>query len=148
MVFLLNTTQKKVIREVLRYFIDTTGLSSDHFILLVQRNAMRLREDSKYEEWLAVKSYNFLKEMGISLADCLDYRFLMTQRNPDSLDDIAEFANNAQHDSSFPKQEEDYEKLSEYLELSELSELLESSEYSDGARAKFRIVRKFRKRVR
>ena len=45
------------------------------------------------------------------------YRFLMTQRNPDSLDDIAEFANNAQHDSSFPKQEEDYEKLSEYLEL-------------------------------
>ena len=39
------------------------------------------------------------------------YRFLMTQRNPDSLDD------NAQHDSSFPKQEEDYEKLSEYLEL-------------------------------
>ena len=40
------------------------------------------------------------------------YRFLMTQRNPDSLDDIAEFANNAQHDSSFPKQEEDYEKLS------------------------------------
>ena len=46
------------------------------------------------------------------------YRFLMTQRNPDSLDDIAEFANNAQHDSSFPKQEEDYEKLSEYLELS------------------------------
>ena len=45
------------------------------------------------------------------------YRFLMTQRNPDSLDDIAEFAKNAQHDSSFPKQEEDYEKLSEYLEL-------------------------------
>ena len=31
------------------------------------------------------------------------YRFLMTQRNPGSLD--------------FPKQEEDYEKLSEYLEL-------------------------------
>lgn len=76
---MLNTTQKKIIREVLRYFIDTTGLSSDHFILLVQRNAMRLREDSKYEEWLAVKSYNFLKEMGISLADCLDYRFLVTQ---------------------------------------------------------------------
>ena len=39
------------------------------------------------------------------------YRFLMTQRNPGSADD------NAQHDSSFPKQEEDYEKLSDYLEL-------------------------------
>ena len=35
------------------------------------------------------------------------YRFLMTQRNPGSADDIAQFANNAQHDSSFPKQEED-----------------------------------------
>ena len=45
------------------------------------------------------------------------YRFLMTQRNPGSADDIAQFANNAQHDSSFPKQEEDYEKLSDYLEL-------------------------------
>ena len=42
------------------------------------------------------------------------YRFLMTQRNPGSVDDIA---HNAQHDSSFPKQEEDYEKLSDYLEL-------------------------------
>lgn len=39
------------------------------------------------------------------------YRFLMTQRNPGSADDIAQFANNAQHDSSFPKQEEDYEKI-------------------------------------
>lgn len=29
------------------------------------------------------------------------YRFLMTQRNPDSHDEIAEFANNAQHDQQF-----------------------------------------------
>lgn len=45
------------------------------------------------------------------------YRFLMTLRNPDSADEIAQFANNAQHDSAFPKQEQDYEHLSEYLEL-------------------------------
>lgn len=45
------------------------------------------------------------------------YRFLMTQRNPDSHDEIAEFANNAQHDQQFPKKEQDYEKLSDYLEL-------------------------------
>lgn len=44
------------------------------------------------------------------------YRFLMTCRNPDSLDEVAQFANNAQHDQSFPKQEQDYQKLSEYLE--------------------------------
>lgn len=45
------------------------------------------------------------------------YRFLMTLRDPDSYDEIAEFANNAQHDSLFPKQEENYEVLSNYLEL-------------------------------
>ncbi len=45
------------------------------------------------------------------------YRYLMTQRDPDSQDDIVQFANNAQHDLTFPKQEQDYDKLSEYLEL-------------------------------
>lgn len=45
------------------------------------------------------------------------YRYLMTQRDADSADDVAQFANNAQHDLTFPKQEQDYEKLSDYLEL-------------------------------
>lgn len=45
------------------------------------------------------------------------YRFLMTQRNPDSNDDIAQFANNAQNDSAFPRQSQDYEEISNYLEL-------------------------------
>ncbi|AKP66537.1 YozE family protein [Companilactobacillus ginsenosidimutans] len=45
------------------------------------------------------------------------YQFLMTLRNPESVEPEAEFANNAFRDQSFPKQEEDYEKLSEYLEL-------------------------------
>lgn len=45
------------------------------------------------------------------------YRFLMTQKDPDSINAVAQFANNAQNDSQFPKQEQDYEKLSEYLEL-------------------------------
>ncbi|MDF7672049.1 YozE family protein [Lactobacillus sp. ESL0701] len=45
------------------------------------------------------------------------YRYLMTQRDSDSNDEIAQFANNAQNDQTFPKQEQDYEKLSDYLEL-------------------------------
>ena len=45
------------------------------------------------------------------------YQYLMTQRDPDSTDEVAQFANNAQHDQTFPKQEQDYEKLSDYLEL-------------------------------
>lgn len=45
------------------------------------------------------------------------YQFLMTQRNPNSSDEIAQFANNAFFDQSFPKQEDDFDKLSQYLEL-------------------------------
>lgn len=41
----------------------------------------------------------------------------MTQRNADSNDEVAQFANNAQNDQTFPKQEQSYEKLSDYLEL-------------------------------
>ncbi|OQQ84215.1 YozE family protein [Ligilactobacillus salivarius] len=45
------------------------------------------------------------------------YQFLMTERNPDSTDEIAQFANNAFYDQSFSKQADDYDSLSQYLEL-------------------------------
>ncbi|WP_261807476.1 YozE family protein [Lapidilactobacillus luobeiensis] len=45
------------------------------------------------------------------------YQYLMTQRDPNSHDEIAQFANNAFYDHSFPKQETDYDTLSRYLEL-------------------------------
>ncbi|WP_278954278.1 YozE family protein [Lactobacillus apis] len=45
------------------------------------------------------------------------YRYLMTLRDVDSNDEVAQFANNAQNDQTFPKQEQDYDKLSDYLEL-------------------------------
>ncbi|KRK51326.1 hypothetical protein FD33_GL001074 [Companilactobacillus paralimentarius DSM 13238 = JCM 10415] len=41
----------------------------------------------------------------------------MTLRNADSVEPDAEFANNAFHDQSFPKHEENYQKISDYLEL-------------------------------
>lgn len=45
------------------------------------------------------------------------YQFLMTQRNADSVDEIAQFANNAFYDQAFPKQSQDYDEISRYLEL-------------------------------
>ena len=45
------------------------------------------------------------------------YRYLMTQRDADSTDEVAQFANNSQHDKNFQKQEQNYDKLSDYLEL-------------------------------
>ena len=44
------------------------------------------------------------------------YRYLMTQRNPNSADEIEQFANNAFLDSAFPKQSTDFEEISQYLE--------------------------------
>ncbi len=35
------------------------------------------------------------------------YQFLMTKRNPGSTNPVAEFANNAFYDQSFPKQEDE-----------------------------------------
>lgn len=45
------------------------------------------------------------------------YQFLMTQRDPDDHSEVVQFANNAFFDQSFPKQQTDYEKLSQYLEM-------------------------------
>ena len=44
------------------------------------------------------------------------YEFLMTKRHPGSNDEVAEFANNAFYDQSFPKQSKDFEEISKYLE--------------------------------
>lgn len=45
------------------------------------------------------------------------YRYLMTLRNLNSQDELAQFANNAFYDQAFPKQASDYDEVSQYLEL-------------------------------
>lgn len=44
------------------------------------------------------------------------YQFLMTERNPNSTDEVAQFANNAALDQIFPKQSQDFNEISHYLE--------------------------------
>ncbi|WP_395318495.1 YozE family protein [Fructilactobacillus frigidiflavus] len=44
------------------------------------------------------------------------YEYLMTERNPNSYDEVAQFANNAFFDTQFPKHEDDFEIISKYLE--------------------------------
>ncbi|GKQ42723.1 UPF0346 protein [Companilactobacillus sp. RD055328] len=46
------------------------------------------------------------------------YEYLMTLRDPNGKDEIAQFANSAFYDLTFPKQAEKYSEISEYLELS------------------------------
>ena len=54
---MLTGYKKKLVKEVISYYIDTTGLSADTFILYVQRNFKKNRETLGYKEWLDVKSF-------------------------------------------------------------------------------------------
>ena len=45
------------------------------------------------------------------------YHYLMTERDPHKKDTITLFANDAYLDVGFPKQSDDYQKISHYLEL-------------------------------
>ncbi|MEC6747291.1 YozE family protein [Marinilactibacillus sp. GCM10026970] len=45
------------------------------------------------------------------------YHYLMTERDPKKKDAVTLFANHAENDGSFPKQSEDYDEISAYLEL-------------------------------
>lgn len=45
------------------------------------------------------------------------YQFLMTLRNPNDHGELANFAQNAFLDQSFPQQATDFDALSRYLEL-------------------------------
>lgn len=45
------------------------------------------------------------------------YHFLLRYRNPGGKDTLALFANHVYHDHSFPKDSEDYDEISRYLEL-------------------------------
>lgn len=44
------------------------------------------------------------------------FSWLMTQRNPMTVDEVQTFANAAFYDQQFPKQAEDFDELSRYLE--------------------------------
>ncbi|KRK46604.1 hypothetical protein FC66_GL000228 [Dellaglioa algida DSM 15638] len=45
------------------------------------------------------------------------YQFLMTERNDHGTDEVAQFANNAFFDQGFPKLSDNYDFVSNYLEL-------------------------------
>lgn len=54
---------------------------------------------------------------GIKLMQRPFYHYLMTERDPYKKDAVTLFANAVYLDNSFPKQSEDYHKISHYLEL-------------------------------
>ncbi|ANZ99969.1 YozE family protein [Carnobacterium divergens] len=45
------------------------------------------------------------------------FHFLMTERDPHKNDEVTKFANDVYLDVSFPKQSENYQEISDYLEF-------------------------------
>lgn len=77
---MLKGPKKKMVRDAIRYYIDTTGLTSDNFILDVSHNSTKRGYDSlDYHAWLAVKIFKLFQQNDITLADCLEFRNLATQ---------------------------------------------------------------------
>ncbi|PWG00815.1 YozE family protein [Levilactobacillus bambusae] len=66
------------------------------------------------------------------------YQFLMTQRNPNTQDEVGQFANNAFYDTEFPKQSTDFDEVSKYLE--ENAPYLPSMTIFDDAWQSYQVV--------
>ena len=76
---MLTGNKKRMVKEVLSYYVDTTGVSEDMFILYVQRCRNKSPQDLNYKEWLALEGFSLLKSQGITLADCLEFKSLSKQ---------------------------------------------------------------------
>lgn len=63
------------------------------------------------------------------------YHYLMTQRQPNNPDEIEQFANNSFYDTTFPKQSQDFDEISHYLE--ETADYLPSMTIFDEAWQKY-----------
>lgn len=62
---ILKGHKKKVVTEVVRYYVETTGATYDEFILSLASTKNKVEEEYTYSEWLAVRSYSMLKALGI-----------------------------------------------------------------------------------
>lgn len=69
---ILHGNKKKVLKEVIRYYVETTEKSYQDFILDVQKTRGKLASDLAYSEWLALKAYILLGNQGITMEDCIE----------------------------------------------------------------------------
>lgn len=69
---ILHGVKKKVVKEVIRYYVETTGKDYDSFILDVTSNRNKQDSELTYNEWLAKHSFYLLSQHGVELADCIE----------------------------------------------------------------------------
>lgn len=69
---ILHGQKKRVLKDVIRYYVDTTGNAYEDFILSVQKTRGDINLATEYPDWLALKSFELLGQYDITLADCIE----------------------------------------------------------------------------
>lgn len=70
---ILQGFKKRVLKDVIRYYVETTGLEYNDFILNIDKARGRQESDLDYSEWLALKSMQqLLSEYEITYKDILE----------------------------------------------------------------------------
>lgn len=67
---ILKGKKKKVVKEVVRYYVESTGKAYEDFISTIQQG--KDVEIKDYSVWLALKSFELLEDNGITVEDCIE----------------------------------------------------------------------------
>lgn len=89
---ILHGQKKRILKDVIRYFVETTGEKYDGFILSIDRAEGKQESELTYPEWLALKSLDLLAKHEITLADCIENKDVINAAiNEDSSRNEGEF---------------------------------------------------------
>ncbi|MNL91208.1 hypothetical protein D3C81_09380 [compost metagenome] len=69
---ILHGQKKRVLKDVIKYYVATTQKEYDDFILSIQQNRGIEKDKMSYTDWLAVKCFGILQKHDIHLADCIE----------------------------------------------------------------------------
>jgi hypothetical protein len=69
---ILHGSKKRVLKEVIRYYVETTEKAYEDFILEVQKSRGEFTDAMPYSEWLALQLFGVLSKHEITLSDCIE----------------------------------------------------------------------------
>ena len=69
---ILHGAKKKLLKDIVKYYVDTTGKAYEDFINTIMENRGVIVPNMPYDAWLAAKCFEMLKAKEISVEDCIE----------------------------------------------------------------------------
>jgi hypothetical protein len=69
---ILHGKKKNLLKNLVRYYVETTDNTYDEFILGIQKSQGLVGNTTRYADWLAVKCFEIFEKQGITLLDCVE----------------------------------------------------------------------------